>query len=320
MKKKIFLALLITLIVMAVYAGGGKEAEPTGEGEGTLTFALITKALNNPFWERMGNGARELCEERGWNFLYLAPTKAMNLEEQNRLMDDLIAKKVDGIVLAPVDSAGVVPAIERATQAGIPVAVSATGVYGGDIVTYTGTDNYEGMKLVVEHMVEVLGGKGRVIVLDGLLAATVGQDRRKGVDDVLAKYPAIEIVARQDAMMQRASGMQVMENLIQAVAEFDAVIAANDEEALGAIEALDAAGMLDRVMVSGFDGNRDALTAVRDGRMVVTLIQQPEKMAADAILAIIDHMNGKEVPKRLPTEMILASKRNIDQFKDKIDG
>jgi ribose transport system substrate-binding protein len=250
--------------------------------------------------------------------IYLAPTKPNNLEEQNRLMDDVIARQVDGIVLAPVDSAGVVPAIERAVAAGIPVAVSATGASTDQIVTYSGTDNYEGMKMVAEYVAEALDYQGKVVVLDGLLGATVGQDRRRGVDETLEQYPDIEILGRQDAEMQRAKGMQVMENLLQAYPEIDAVIAANDEEALGAIEALDAAGRLQDTIVSGFDGNNDALKAVRDGRMLVTLVQGPEKMAVDAIKAILDARAGKDVPKRLVTEMILATQDNIDQFADRI--
>jgi ribose transport system substrate-binding protein len=225
---------------------------------------------------------------------------------------------VDGIVLCPVDSEGVVPAIDRATAAGIPVSVAATGAFGGDYVTYSGTDNYEGMKMVAEFVAEALDYKGKVIVLDGLLGATVGQDRRRGIDDVLAQYPDIEILGRQDAEMQRAKGMQVMENLLQTYPEVDAVLTANDEEALGAIEALDAAGLLETTIVSGFDGNAEALKAVRDGRMLVTLVQMPEKMAIDGFKAIIDSKAGKDVPKRLVTEMVLATKDTWQQFADRI--
>ena len=334
-KRKLRTGLLFLLVLSSVLAACGPAATPTPapaeptqapseatappeESEEKLTFALITKTLNNPFWDMMHNGAQEFCEENGYELIYLAPTKPNNLEEQNRLMDDVIARQVDGIVLAPVDSAGVVPAIERAVAAGIPVAVSATGASTDQIVTYSGTDNYEGMKMVAEYVAEALDYQGKVVVLDGLLGATVGQDRRRGVDETLEQYPDIEILGRQDAEMQRAKGMQVMENLLQAYPEIDAVIAANDEEALGAIEALDAAGRLQDTIVSGFDGNNDALKAVRDGRMLVTLVQGPEKMAVDAIKAILDDRAGKDVPKRIVTEMILATQDNIDQFSDRI--
>jgi len=262
-KKLLYLAMAVYLVLSTVLGGCAPAAtptpapvakatsvpqEPTKAPEAKLTFALITKTLNNPFWDMMHEGTRAWCDEQGYDLIYLAPTKPNNLEEQNRLMDDVIAKQVDGIVLCPVDSAGVVPAIDRATAAGIPVSVAATGATGGDFVTYSGTDNYEGMKMVAEYVAEALNYKGKVIVLDGLLGASVGQDRRRGVDDTLAKYPDIEILGRQDAEMQRAKGMQVMENLLQTHPELDAVLAANDEEALGAIEALDAAGLLDSTL------------------------------------------------------------------------
>ena len=340
-KKLLYLAMAVYLVLSTVLGGCAPAAtptpapvakatsapaapatlapqEPTKAPETKLTFALITKTLNNPFWDMMHEGTRAWCDEQGYDLIYLAPTKPNNLEEQNRLMDDVIAKQVDGIVLCPVDSAGVVPAIERATAAGILVSVAATGATGGGFVTYSGTDNYEGMKMVAEYVAEALNYKGKVIVLDGLLGASVGQDRRRGVDDTLAKYPDIEILGRQDAEMQRAKGMQVMENLLQTHPELDAVLAANDEEALGAIEALDAAGLLGSTVVAGFDGNAEALKAVRDGRMLVTLVQMPERMAIDGFKAILDAKAGKDVPKRLVTEMVLATKDTWQLFADRI--
>lgn len=277
-------------------------------------FGLVTKTLNNPFWELMHEGAKAVAEANNSEIIYLAPTQANNLEEQTRLVDDLIAKKVDGIVLVPVDSAGIVPAIERANAAGIPVALANTRANGGEFITFSAVENYDAMVLVAEKFVEELGGEGKVIVLDGLPGAQTAIDRLRAITDVFAKNPGIEVLATQPADMQRAMGLTVMENLIQAYPEFDGVIALNDEMALGAIEALDAAGLVGTVKVAGFDGNNDALKALRDGRMTVSMFQNAPAQAGDAVQALLDHLAGKEVPERITTKAILITAANVGDF------
>lgn len=277
-------------------------------------FGLVTKTLNNPFWDSMRVGGEEAAAKNNSEIVYLAPTQPNNLEEQTRLVDDLIARKVDGIVLVPVDSAGIVPAIERANEAGIPVALANTRATGGEVITFSAVENYDAMTLVAQYLVDELDGVGKVIVLDGIPSIQTSQDRKKAVDDVFAANPGIEVIVTQLADMQRAKGLTVMENLIQAYPEFDAVIALNDEMALGAIEALDAAGLIGTVKVAGFDGNNDALKAVRDGRMTVTIFQNGPAQAGDAVQALVDYLAGKVVPERIQTQAVLVNKDTIKQF------
>lgn len=283
-----------------------------------LTFALVTKALDNPFWGMMHEGAKKVAAENNVELLYLAPTKANNLEEQSRLIDDLIQKKVDGIVLVPVDSAGMVPAIERVNKAGIPIALANTNANGGQVVTFSAIENYDAMTMVAEYMVKKLNGKGKVVIIEGVQGAQTGIDRKRAIDDVLKKNPGIQVLASQTADFQRAKAMQVMENLLQTYPQIDAVFACNDEEALGAIEALDAAKRLSGTLVSGFDANNDGLKAVRDGRLTVTADQQPGKQAGDAILALIDAINGKTPPKRIVTPGVLVTQENIADYASRI--
>ncbi len=293
-----------------------EEAAPAEEAAPTeaLTFGLVTKALNNPFWEMVHEGSLAVAEANGVELLYLAPTKANNLEEQTRLVDDLIAKKVDGIVLVPVDSTGIVPAIERANAAGIPVALANTNAVGGDVITFSAVENYDAMKMLAESAMDTLGGTGKVIILEGTAGAQTAIDRKAGVDDTLANFPDVEVLASQTADFQRAQGLTVMENLLQAYPEIDAVIACNDEMALGAVEALDAAGRLGDTMVFGFDGNNDALKAVSEGRMVATCFQNPQMQGGDAVQALIDYLGGEEVPARIQTTAILVTSDNIGDF------
>jgi ribose transport system substrate-binding protein len=259
----------------------------------------------------MHEGAKIVAEEKGFDLIYLAPTKPYNLEEQTRLVDDLIEKKVDGIVLVPVDSAGIVPAIERANAAGIPVALANQAATGGDTITLAAIENYDAMTLVAEWVAEKLGHEGKVVFMEGPPGNQTPMDRLRALNDVFGKYEKMEILASQNANSQRAEGMQLMENWLQMFPEIDAVLCINDEMALGAIEALDAAGRLEETLVAGFDANNDALKAVYDGRMAVTCDQQPFRQSGDALLALLDHLAGKSVEKRIKIPGFLVDKETV---------
>jgi len=280
----------------------------------SYVFGLVTKALNNPFWELMHEGALAVAAENNVEIIYLAPTQANNLEEQTRLVDDLITRKVDGIVLVPVDSEGIVPAIERANAAGIPVALANTRANGGEFITFSAVENYDAMTEVAEYVAEKLGGTGKVVIIEGTAGAQTAIDRLAAINDVLAKNPNIEILASQTAEFQRAKALEVMENLLQTHPEIDAVLACNDEEAMGAIEALDAAGRLEGTIVSGFDGNSDALKAVTAGRMTVTMFQNAPAQAGDAVQALLDFLAGKSVEERIRTGAVLVNSTNVADF------
>ncbi|MGI6130948.1 MAG: sugar ABC transporter substrate-binding protein [Bacillota bacterium] len=278
------------------------------------TVGLIVKNLVNPFWNYMKQGAEDVGRELGVNVITLAPIKADNVEEQIRAMEDLIKRKVDGIVLVPADSNGIVPGILKANAAGIPVITSNTRAFGGNVISFVGVENYDAAYSVATHVAEQLHGKGQVVILEGVPGAQTAIDRKKGFDDALAKYPGIKVLASQPAKFQRAEGMLVMENLIQRFPNFNAVICGNDEMALGAIEALDAAGRLKGTIVSGFDGNRDAMMSIAEGKLMVTLYQNPQAQAGDAVRALIDHIEGRPVPDRVVVKGTLVTKANVDGF------
>jgi len=283
-----------------------------------LRMGLIVKNLVNPFWVYMRQGAEVAAKKYGVELTTYAPTKPDNVEEQIRIMEDLIQKKVDAIIIVPADSNGIVPGIERANAANIPVALANSNAFGGKVITFTGVENYAGMVQVAEYMVKKLAGKGSVVILEGVPGAQTAMDRKQAADDVLKKYPDIKVLASQTALNQRGEGMSVMENLLQRFPSIDAVFGTNDEMALGAVEALDAAKRLDKTMVSGFDCNNDAVLAISQGRMVVTLDQQPGEQAASALEAAVQFLQGKEVPKRIVTPAALVDKSNVAAYLNRL--
>ena len=305
--------LLLMCAAMASFANGEGDSSASSRDD-VLDIAFICKAYNNPFWEYMRVAAFEMAEEEGFNITYLAPTKPYNLEEQTRLVDDVVAKGVDGILLVPVDSVGMVPAVERANRAGIPVAVANTKLQGGDIVTFAAIENYDAMTDVAEYMMKKMDYKGNVVVLEGTSGNQTAIDRLSAIQDVTARYPDVKILASQTANFDRAQGMAVMENLLQSYSNIDAVLSANFEMGLGAIEAIRANGKIGEILVCGFDNTPDGISAIKKGEAVVTMDQAPGAQATGALSALIKHINGEEVPSRIKVDGVLIDENNVDQF------
>ncbi|HHY46529.1 MAG TPA: sugar ABC transporter substrate-binding protein [Firmicutes bacterium] len=280
----------------------------------TYRVALIVKNLVNPFWNYMKQGAEEKAKELGIEVVTLAPTKPDNLEEQIRIVEDCVQKRLDAIVLVPVDSKGIIPAIETANRAGIPVVTANTRAFGGKVVTFVGVENYDAAYRVGKFALEKIGGKGKVIILEGVPGAQTAIDRKAGFDAILKEFPNVKVLTSQPAKFQRAEGMLVMENLLQRYPDVDLVLAANDEMALGAIEAIDAAGKLGKIMVAGFDGNKDAMQSIAQGRLAVTFYQDPQAQAGMAVEAAINYIKGKQVPDRIVVPGELVDKNNVDKF------
>jgi len=311
-RRKTFVA-LVACIALPVLLALLLTPQPA-PAQKPLRMGLIVKNLVNPFWVYMRQGAEVAAKKHNIELTTYAPTKPDNVEEQIRIMEDLIQKKVDAIIIVPADSNGIVPGIERANAANIPVALANSNAFGGKVITFTGVENYAGMVQVAEYMAKKLGGKGNVVILEGVPGAQTAMDRKRAADDVLKKYPDIKVLASQTALNQRGEGMSVMENLLQRFPTIDAVFGTNDEMALGAIEALDAAKRLDKTMVSGFDCNNDAVRAISQGRMVVTLDQQPGEQAASALEAAVQFLQGKDVPKRIVTPAALVDTSNVASY------
>lgn len=289
------------------------QAPPTAAPKATVAatqkkyqIALIVKNLVNPFWVMMKDGAEKEAAKLGVQVTTYAPTKADNVEEQIKIMEDLINKKIDGFVVVAADAKGIVPGIEKANAANIPVAMANSNTAGGKYVTFSAIENYDAMKLVAEYMVKQLSGKGKIIILDGVAGSQAIEDRKRAIGDVVKQNSGIEVLAQQTALNQRAEGMKVMENLLVRFAKIDWVIAQNDEMALGAVQAIEAAGRQKEIKVSGFDANDDAVKAVSAGKMVLTANQRPDQQSSKALDALVDYLNGKkDVPARIPIEITL---------------
>jgi len=268
------------------------------------TLGVVISTLNNPFFVTLKDGAEEKAKELGVELvIYDAQDDSAKMTSS---MEDLIQKKVGGILVNPTDADAVVPSILKANAAGIPVFTIDRGATSGEVVTHIASDNVAGGKMAGEFLAEKIGGKGKVVELVGIPGTSAARDRGKGFHEAMEGYPGIKIVASQAADFNRDRGLAVFENILQAQPEIDGVFAHNDEMVLGAIAAAEAAGRKGIVFV-GFDAVDDAVKAVKDGRLAATVAQQPKEMGLLGVEYAVKYLEGEAIPDSVPVPLMLVT-------------
>lgn len=250
---------------------------------------LSLSTLNNPFFVTLRDGAQKMANELG--ITLIVADAQDNPAKQLNDMEDFIQQKVNLILVNPTDSDAIVTAVEAANKANIPVITVDRGANGGKVLCHIASDNVAGGRMAGAYVVDLIGGKGNVVELEGILGTSAARDRGNGFNEVIAAYPGIRVVARQTANFNRAEGLMVMENILQAQPNIQAVFAHNDEMALGAIEAIKSAGKLGIIKVVGFDAVDDAMAAVKKGEMAATVAQQPAMMGELGVIKAFEYLS-----------------------------
>ncbi len=309
MRKK----LLLTLIVIAALSllttqcaaptpVAPPEAPPEAE---KVTLGLSLSTLNNPFFVTLKEGAEAAAKAAGVDLVVVDAQDDSAKEATN--VEDLIQKGIDALLVNPTDADAIVPSIQKANQAGIPVFTIDRGASGGDIVSHIASDNVAGGWMAGEFLCQALGGSGKVVELEGIAGTSAARDRGQGFNDYMSSNcSGVEIVARQTANFNRAEGLSVFENILQAQPEIAGVFAHNDEMILGAIEAAEAAGRAGEIIFVGFDAVDDAVAAVEAGQLAATIAQQPAEMGRLGVEFAVKHLNGEPLEEYIPVELALV--------------
>lgn len=300
MKKVLVLLLVLILAVGMFGCGGGAEEEPAAD---ETTIGLVVSTLNNPFFVDLRDGAQAKADELGATLVVLDSQDDSATEMSN--VEDLITQGVDLIMINPTDSDAVGNAVAAANEAGIPVITLDRSANAGEVVAHIASDNVAGGKMAGEFVIEQLGGAGKVVELEGIPGASAARDRGEGFNAAIAESD-IEVVAKQTANFDRAEGLSVMENILQAQPEINAVFAHNDEMALGALEAIKASGR--DILVVGFDATDDAVKAVEAGDMAATVQQLPKKIGGMGVDTAMKVIAGETVEAYIPVDLALVTK------------
>ena len=261
--------------------------------------------MNNPFFVTLSEGAKEKASELGVELIQV--DAGDDSAKQSSDIEDLISKNIKVLIVNPVDSDAVAPAVEDAIAKGIKVISVDRVVNGVDVDCAIASDNVAGAEMVGEYLVEVLGEGAKVAELEGVNGASATIDRGQGFHNIADSK--LNVAASQTANFNRAEGMSVMENMLQANPDLKGVFAHNDEMALGAIETI---GGKD-ILVAGFDATDDAIAAVKEGRMAATVAQKPDLMGATAVETAKKLMSGESVEKSIPVEVKLITKDNVNE-------
>ena len=277
--------------------GIGRTIGTEDKADKEYNIVVMTKNSTNPYMIGMWKGGEQAMADLGIVVKTLAPAQQDSIEEQLQIMESMIQQGVDGFVIHPSDSRGIMPGVDAANEAGIPVAAIGTAPTSGSFMR-SGVDYYETGYIVTKHLCEAVGGKGGAIILEGPPGAQNAEERKAGALAALEEYPEMTLIASQTANFNRAQGMQVMENLLQGEGVKDnlkIVVGCNDEMAIGAIQALKAASISD-VLVGGFDGSADASQAIKDGDLFVTYNTDPYGSTYLAIVYLVEYLNSGNVP------------------------
>jgi len=274
-----------------------------------IEIALVAKALDSEWWQRVKSGAEEAAKsEPDVHLVVVAPEREVNIDQQVAILEDQITRAVAAIAVAPAGAAEIVPVLERAKAAGIPVIVFDTDVAWPGKVSFVGSDNKHAGQLAGDYIVKLLSGKGKVAVIRGILGVSTHEDRLAGFREAIAKAPGIQCVAVQPANSERALGMSVMENLLTTYPDLKAVFATNDQMALGAVEAVAARQLTGKVAIVGVDATSEGVRAVQDGRLAADVAMHPEALGSGAVKAAIAAARHQAVAAKIETGESLVTK------------
>jgi ribose transport system substrate-binding protein len=309
-------ALLHLVAVMLCLAlSGCQRGQETGSGRPMV--ALVLKTLNNPFFIDMQKGAETAAKSLGLRLTVQAAEREVDVEKQMQIIENLIQSKVSVLCVTPSGSKEIVPAIVKANRSNIPVLVLDTRVHpqtlqeaGGKIACFIGSDNFEGGRLAGEFVTKKMGGTGRVAILEGIPGHETGDSRLRGFHAAVDQQPGIRVVASQTANWERDQGYNVFQNILQSQPQVRALFACSDLMALGAVEAIAAAGKSGQITVVGFDAFSEAREAVRNGLMDATIAQFPSEMGRLAIENANRLLKGETIPAEAVVKIELITKEN----------
>jgi len=293
--------LLLTLLVLA--SCGGNDDPP---GTKVIGVSLLTRT--HDFFKDLEAGMRAEADKRGYRLIVMGADSNPTIQASQ--LEDFVVQNVDAIILCPCNSDTVASNLRSADEAGIPVFTADIAANRAKIVSHIASDNFQGGKLAGETMAKLLGGKGKVLIIDQPTVSSV-QDRTRGFMDALKAHPGISVVARPSADGERARAQSVMEDALTTHPDLAGVFGINDPTALGALRAIEAAGN-DTIVVVGYDAIPEAQAAIKRGSpMKASVVQYPKKIGSMTVATIARHFAGEKVPAISPVEVGVVDRESL---------
>lgn len=288
---------LSAMMMVGTLTGCGGSDKGGAADDGSRKIGVVLKSLANPFYVTMQDAIEDKGKELGVQIVLQAPEKETDTEKQMQIMENLITQQVDAIILTPNGSTELAPAVKKCNNAGIPVIVVDTRLdetamqeSGATTVSFIGSDNYYGGQVAAEEMKNAIGS-GKIAVLEGVSGHESSVARVGGFTDKAKELGGLDIVASQPADWDQEKGYTVFQNILQANPDIVGLFAANDMMALGAVKAIEDAGLTGKITVIGFDATDDAKDAIKAGKMLGSIAQSPADMGTMALETAIKYLD-----------------------------
>jgi len=310
-------------VAAALGAGCGSRESPGGKAEGPeskaakYTVAVIPKGTTHEFWKSVHAGAVKASRETGAEVIWKGPLKEDDREAQIAVVENFVTRGVSGIVLAPLDDKALRPAVSNAVRSDIPVVIIDSDLQGDEHVSFVATDNYKGGQMAGREMARLLNGKGRVVVLRYQEGSASTTNREKGFLDEIARHPGIRVVsANQYGGATTESAYRASENLLAPLKkggrlDLDGIFCPNESTTFGMLRALQDSKLAGTVRFIGFDSSEKLVQALEAGQIDALVLQDPFKMGYLGVRTLVDHLNGKKVPRRVDTGVTLVTRKNM---------
>lgn len=309
------------MLALVLAAGCGKGDESAAGGEKKLRIAMIPKGTTHEFWKSVEAGARDAEAELGnVEVIWKGPLKEDNKEEQVKVVEDFTGQGVDGIALAPLDDTALRQPVENAKKADIPVLIFDSDLKDVEVVSFVATDNKKGGSMAGEHLAELIGGKGKVVLLRYQEGSASTTFREEGFLEAMRAYPEIQIVSdNRYAGATVESALAESENLLSRFKNpdgslgVDAIFCPNESSTAGMLRALQDNGWAGEVKFVGFDASAKLVEALEAGQLNGLILQNPRRMGYLAVKTMVESIQGKTPEKRIDTGATLVTKENMKE-------
>ncbi len=312
MNLKIIIIMILTGMLLLTVGCGKKEQQTE-----IYKIGLVMKAASNPFFARMEEGARLAADSLKVELLVGAITQETDINQQISIVENMIVQGVQVLLITPADSKSIINVLKSAQDAGIRIInvdnridAETARLAGLKIDCYVGVDNEVGGKMAGDYLVQLMGGRGKAAMLEGIRGVDNAEARKRGFLKAM-ENSEIELVASQSANWAQDQGLDVFTNMLQANPEIKGLFCANDMMALGAIQAIEQAGKAGQIFVTSYDNLKAAQQSILQGKLQATIEQHPEKMGYEGVVLAWELLNGKTIPEEKLIKLDLVTKENL---------
>jgi ribose transport system substrate-binding protein len=299
------------LLLLAVFAALATVSCTRSSGKKLI--GVVPKGTNHIFWQSVHAGALKAADEFDLEILWNAPQLEIDSSRQIAIVENLITRQVDGIVLAPVDEEALVSVVERAIERGIPVSIFDSAIKTDKIISYVATDNYDAGAMAARRMAKILGGTGKVGVIGFMPGSASTMQREAGFNETIeSEFPEIELLGVRFPMADRARALAEAENMMTAHPDLAGLFADNESSTDGTVRAVKQRGAEGKVQIVGFDASEELVSELKAGAIDSIVVQDPFRMGYESTKNLALHLNGEQPPRETDSGAYLIDAENVD--------